>query len=235
MIEQLLESAAFGWPLALSCASAIALDRVRSSRRRTRLNRAMHELRRPLQALMLGGSARAHVDLAVEALADLDREINGGAPAPPMRVEARGIAEDAIERWRVVAARSGRRLELAWSANGSQVICRPGAIASALDNLIVNALEHGAGPIRLEAGVASGRLRLRVSDGGGAAPRVAAEARPDHRLAASRRRDPRRGHGLRVVARIAAEHGGRFVACRHAAGASAVIELPLAEPLPQPA
>ncbi len=233
MIEQLLESASLGWPLALTCASAIAVDRVRSSRRRTRLNRAMHELRRPLQALVLGGSPRPHVELAVEALGDLDREINGGAPPPPMRVAVRGIAEAAIERWRGPAARSGRRLELAWSANGSRVICRPGAIANALDNLIANALEHGAGPIRLEAGVAAGRLRLRVTDGGTTAS-VAPRSRDD-RFAASRRRDPRRGHGLRVVARIAAEHGGRFIACRHAAGASAVIELPLAEPLPRPA
>jgi signal transduction histidine kinase len=40
--------------------------------------------------------------------------------------------------------------------------------------------------------------------------------------------DPTRGHGLRIVRSIAAEHGGRFAACRHRDGASAVLELPLA-------
>jgi hypothetical protein len=45
-------------------------------------------------------------------------------------------------------------------------------------------------------------------------------------------RDPRHGHGLGVVAEVAAEHGGRFAACRDDSGACAVIELPLADRRP---
>ena len=37
--------------------------------------------------------------------------------------------------------------------------------------------------------------------------------------------------GSRIVAEVAAAHGGRFAACAHAAGASAVLELPLAAAL----
>jgi hypothetical protein len=33
---------------------------------------------------------------------------------------------------------------------------------------------------------------------------------------------------LRIVAEVAAAHGGRFAACAHERGASAVLELPLA-------
>jgi signal transduction histidine kinase len=218
MIEQLLEVPALGWPVALTCASVVAAERVRSSARRTRLNRALHELRRPLQALVLG-APRGHVDLAVEALAELDREINGGTAPAATPVAAHLLVTEAVARWRPIAARTGRRIGLTWRANGSRVVCRPGAITAALDNLISNALEHGTGPVQVDARAVDGRLRLRVANAAG---------RPRPR----RRRDPRRGHGLRVVARIAAEHGGRFATCRHGGGASAVLELPLAGSLP---
>ena len=54
-------------------------------------------------------------------------------------------------------------------------------------------------------------------------------AAPARRTAPRRAgRDPRRGHGLRVVASIAAEHGGRFAVQRPAGGWAAILELPLA-------
>jgi signal transduction histidine kinase len=95
------------------------------------------------------------------------------------------------------------------------VLCDPEAIARALDNLIANALEHGAGRIRIEGLGRPGRVRVHVANRGG--PRVPAAGR-----------DPRRGHGLGIVRLVAEEHGGRFAACRHRDGASAVLELPLA-------
>jgi hypothetical protein len=48
------------------------------------------------------------------------------------------------------------------------------------------------------------------------------------------RPDLRRGHGLRVVASIAAAHGGRFLVQQPAGAWVAVLELPLA-PTPVPA
>jgi len=44
----------------------------------------------------------------------------------------------------------------------------------------------------------------------------------------------RRGHGLDVVARVAAEHGGRFLVRHDDRGTAATLELPLAR-LPAPA
>jgi signal transduction histidine kinase len=221
MLERLADSAALAAPLALTCASVAVVDRIRASRRRERLNRALHELRRPLQALALarapGKGSAGELDLALAAIADLDREINGRVAEPPkLVVDTRRLVEDAVGRWRGIAVRSGRGLELSWSANGSQVHGRPLALARALDNLIANALEHGAGTIRVVATARRGRLRVAVtnpaSSNGGAN---------------GRRADPRRGHGLRIVADVAARHGGRFAACRHDGGVTAVIELPL--------
>ena len=239
MLEPIADSSALAWPLALTLASVAVAGRVRSSRHRRRLNRSLHELRRPLQALSLtAGSSAARpsgqLDLALEAVEDLDRVVNGRSPdRGPRIVDARPLAEDAVGRWRGAAALAGRRIELRWQAAGSRVVCEPAAIARALDNLIANALEHGSGAIRVEGLLRTGRLRLLVSDGvhsgSGAAP-IAPPARGSRRadLAFRWRSDPRRGHGLRVVADVAADHGGRFAACRHDAGACAVIELPLA-------
>lgn len=245
MLDPIAENAVLAWPLALTLASVVVVDRVRASRRRERLNRALHELRRPLQALTLTtrvrsrsraqGPPRDQLDLALAALADLDRVVNGDPPGGGRRVaEAGELAADAVGRWRTAAALAGRRIELRWRAEDSRVLCDPAAIARALDNLIANALEHGSGPIRVEGLLRTGRLRLLVSDGppgdavaASLAPIAAPRARGD--AARRRRADPRRGLGLGVVADVAAAHGGRFAACRHPGGTCAVIELPLAD------
>lgn len=231
MLERLADSAAVAAPFALTCASVVVAGRLRSGRRRERLNRALHELRRPLQALALAasrpaGAGRAdHLALALHALDGLDHEINGGAAERDLRpVDVLELVEQALARWRPLAARSGRRIELRWSANGSRVVGAAAAIAQALDNLIANALEHGSGPVRVEATARAGRLRLMVADG------LAGDTRPAFPAGNGvlpRRRDPRRGHGLRIVADVAARHGGRFAACRHGGGVTAVVELPL--------
>ena len=229
MLEQLADSAPVAAPMALTCACVAVVDRIRGSRRRDRLNRALHELRRPLQALALAGqqhpgSASAQLELTFDALFALDREINGSPAAGEMRpADARALVEQAIERWRETAARRSRTIELKWDANGSRLVCVRSAIARALDNLIANSLEHGSGSLRVEATARAGRLRLMVADGVAPAGRSGG-----HPVGRGPRRDPRRGHGLRVVADVAAEHGGRFVACRHQGGVTAVLELPLA-------
>jgi two-component system, OmpR family, sensor kinase len=205
--------------MALTFASALVADRLRAARRRTALNRALHELRRPLQALALDGAAGGgQLDRAIEAIAGLDREVNGGKAPRRRRVDARALAEQAAECWRAAATRAGRPLGFAWRAGSCEVECDPDAVARALDNLIANALEHGSGPVRIEGSGRPGRVRLHVVDRGVQA--VEPRSRRDG--------DPRRGHGLRIVGSIAAEHGGRFAACSHRHGTSAVLELPLA-------
>ena len=240
MLESITEAVGLSSPVALSCATVFAADRARMRRRRELLNRSLHELRRPLQALVLqarsgpgiGDRRRGQLDLALEALAGLDRQVNGG-PEPPRSelVEAGSLTRDAVARWRAAVALAGRRIEFAWGAGSAELRCDPGAVSQALDNLIANALEHGRGEIRVEGSERAGRLRIVVADGADAGhgppapPPAVAMPAPDRRS-----RSPRRGHGLRIVADVAADHGARFAACAHAAGASAVLELPLAGP-----
>jgi hypothetical protein len=136
-----------GWPLALTVAAFLVRERVRGGRRRGALNRALHELRRPLQALALGaedvsrdggsanGDGPGKLELALAALDDLDHELNGGEPPLRMRpVVCRTWVEGALGRWRVAAGRSGSPVELRWRAGSATVLADPRRLAQALDN-----------------------------------------------------------------------------------------------------
>lgn len=237
MIEPIADLAPVAWPMALTLATVGAAERVRSRRRRRRLNRALHELRRPLQALALASSRRRlagrdQLDQALAALGLLDREVNGGqGRGEPTCVEVLDVAEAAVARWQPAAAACGRGLSLSWSANGSHVLCDGAALARALDNLLANSIEHGRGPIRVDGVVRAEHLRLLVADGADAGlwshvPERRGEVLRRDLVPSSR--DVRHGHGLQLVADVALECGGRFAACRHDAGATAVLELPLA-------
>ena len=227
-MRALAELGVAGWPLGVALAAALVGDRVRKARRRAALNRALHELRRPLQALALAPAssgqspAPAAVELALAALDDLDHEINGAPRALATRpVACRALVEAAVERWRGAAAEARRSLELRWRAGAVTVIADPCRISQALDNMLANAIEHGGLRVRVEAATGARRVRISVSN--------TVLPTPVHA-----RRDLRRGHGLRVVASIAAANGGRFLV-QHPAGAwVAVLDLPLA-PTPLPA
>ena len=87
--------------LAVVLAGAAAWEGWRGGRRRTALNRAMHELRRPLQSLFLSvqvGAGRASpglpssLALVNAALADLDREINREGAVRLSAVRPSGVA-----------------------------------------------------------------------------------------------------------------------------------------------
>jgi signal transduction histidine kinase len=224
-----------GWPVALSLAAVLVGARIGEARRTEALGRALHELRRPLQALALGGGpvaggANGHgpppIELAICALADLDRLVNG-EPAVPCRrlLSLRPVIEGCTDRWAPVAELTGCDLVLDWRAGAAAVVADPHRIAQALDNLLLNAIEHGSPPILLSVVVRDRGVRIAVEDGG--TPTRSAGWRV-------RRRRARRRRGLRVVAGVAAEHGGRFAIRRGTDGTVAVLELPLAS-LPVPA
>ncbi len=220
------------WPLAVSLA-AVTVRGVRAGRRRTVLNEALHELRRPLQALALSapGAGRApavesSVRMAAVALERLDREINGRslAAAPePVRLEP--LLGAAVGRWRARAALTGDALELRWRAGDAVVEGDRCAISQALDNLIVNAIEHGGPAIEVEARVCRDRLRVSVADSGRCAPAPERPRRAGPLARLSGRR--RRGHGLRLVRRTAAAHRGEFRLRRSERGTEATLDLPL--------
>jgi signal transduction histidine kinase len=225
-----------GWPLAASMALALTAQGWRAGRRRSALNEALHELRRPLQAMALATSGprvvspavEGSVQLAAVALERLDREINGGGPAAAMRgaVRLQPLAQAAVGRWRARAAISGGSLELRWRAGPAVVVGEQAGLAQALDNLIVNAIEHGGPSIVVEAKRRGDRLRVSVADSGRASRPESRRDTPADVIARLTGRR-RHGHGLSVVRRIVASHGGRFVLRRSEEGSLAVLELPL--------
>jgi signal transduction histidine kinase len=224
------------WPLGASLAAALAVRGLRVGRRRTALNEALHELRRPLQALALSGpgtrpqapaAIQGSVQMAASALERLEREING-EPALSTRtpIAVSPLLEAAVGRWRVRAEMAGCSLSLRRPTGEAMVEGDRGELGQALDNLIVNAIEHGGSTILVEARARHGRLRVAVIDRG-------RDSRPE-----ARREDPgaliarltgrrRRGHGLRVVRKVAAGHGGDFRLRRSEGETAAVLELPL--------
>jgi signal transduction histidine kinase len=221
-----------GLPFAASFAMSTGISAFRQGRRRSSLNEAMHELRRPLQTLALSlpaDSRRAEaagsaLQMTVAALERLDLEINGGAPeAAPARVSVEPVIASAVARWRARADAEGRSLRVAWGAT-EPVFGGDGVeLAQAVDNLISNAFEHGAGAVEIGVREEGGFLRVEVRDEG---PR---------RGVPLRRRPPvldrpnrwRHGHGLKIVCRFAARSGGRFRLRCSSNGTEAQLDLPL--------
>lgn len=233
MLPELSELAG-GLPIAASFAMATGITALREGRRRSSLNEAMHELRRPLQGLALSlpdegsksGSAESCLWMAVAAVERLDREINGGTlEAPIAPVSPRPVVEAAIDRWRCSAETLGRPVGLEWKARDPILQTRAAELAQALDNLISNAFVHGGGAVVVEVTERDERLHLVVRDGG-----CVEESHPRRQMLRAVRiggRD-RNGHGLRIVRRVAARCGGSFRLRRSPTGTEARLELPLA-------
>jgi signal transduction histidine kinase len=222
-----LAGIAAGLPFAASFAMATGITALREGRRRSSLNEAMHELRRPLQALALSlpadspgaGAAGSALRMAVAATDRLDREINGEASgAVAERVWIGPIVAAALARWRPRAAAEGRALKLTGDASQAALRGDGPALAQAVDNLISNAFEHGRGAVEVVVDEEGDLLRVAVRDGGGQAAH----------LLGRRRGSRRHGHGLKIVRRVAARHGGSFRLRGSSSGVEARLDLPLA-------
>lgn len=228
MAMELAEVAA-GLPMAVSFALAGGISTFREGRRRTALNEAMHELRRPLQALSLAlptdsdgqNAVDSSLRLAAAALDRLDREINGDiAEVGIGPVPVRSLLEEAVQRWSSQVRRAGGGIRLHWLSDEQWVQGSGIELAQAVDNLINNAIEHGGGDVTIEGRREGTWLLVSTRDCGGHA---AAVRRPRRRP----RSRSRHGHGLRVVARVARAHGGSFRLRRAGSGAEARLRLPL--------
>lgn len=224
-----------GWPLSATLAAVAAAQGLRAGRRRSALNEALHELRRPLQAIALAGGApggsppalESSVRLAAAALERLDREVNGGGlQRPPEEIELRPLVEAAVRRWQARVSLSQASLELRWRAGRAVVVGDRVELAQALDNLIVNAIEHGGPEISLDARLYKGRARIVIADSGRAARHSTRRDTPAEVI--GRLSGRRHGHGLVIVRQIAAAHDGRFALRRSERGSLALLELPLA-------
>lgn len=236
-----LGQASAGWVLAATMAAVTAALLLRTGRRRIAINEALHELRRPLQAIALSGPSANSVvvesstRLAAVALERLDREVNGGVrPGVSERVRCEAVMRSAVGRWRARVALEGGSLELRWRAGDAVVLGERAALEQAVDNLIVNAIEHGGPEILVEGRCRGARLIVSVADSrreaiATADPQPGRDRRGAHpppvALLTGRRR---RGHGLAVVRRIAATNRGSFILRRTAGGSVAILDLPLA-------
>ncbi|HEX6585145.1 MAG TPA: hypothetical protein VF052_00165 [Solirubrobacterales bacterium] len=205
---------------------------------RRSLNRALHELRRPLQALVLledpparpasqpsAAGRRGLLELITTALDDLDRAVNGGEGSTgSRRFSCREHVFACLERWRHAAAPAGG-FRLYWDAGPAPVEGDPVRFAQAFDNLIANALEHGGPPLVVTGARVASRVRITVANGSGETG-----GGDGARGSGGKWADPRRGHGTDVVTEVASAHRGRFALCHTGGGSVAALELPLAEP-----
>lgn len=232
--------------LIFTCLLALR-GRTRKARTARTLNRALHELRRPLQVLALtspggrslseatgsdpgfrrvisGASLHDPVEQAIRALAELDRAINGG-PGSRTRSELVAVklmADACVRRWLPRARLAGCELGLRWS--GQDVLVRGDglALAAALENLILNAIEHGGSGIEVSGSADARSVTVAVSDTG----------LSDRRESSANRPDPgdegRRGHGLEIATETIRAHGGKLDLDLGPDGSRATIVMPLA-------
>ena len=119
-------------------------------------------------------------------------------------------------RWRVV---------LDWRAGRPRVRGEAGRLGQALDNLVANAVEHGAGRVTVVGRLTRTRSPSRCLTSGTGCARSLSDLRP-----ASWR--SRRGHGLAIVRRAVEDHGGRMQLVRESSGTGVQIRLPLAPESP---
>jgi signal transduction histidine kinase len=226
-----LAEIAAGLPMAASLAFAGGISTFREGRRRCALNEAVHELRRPLQVLALAApeaeddAVATSLAMATIAVERLEWEINGKAcDVRDEVVQIRPLIEAAVSRWSRRAALVGASVRLRWWG-GSPTLTGGGfELAQALDNLIINGIEHGGGDVLVEVAAGEERVRLVVRDGG-RTPAARRRPSPRHLWQKVTGRQ-RHGHGLRVVRRTAAALGGSFRLIPGSTGSEAVLELP---------
>lgn len=214
---------------------------------------ASHELRTPIAVLRtridvaLRGEPdpRRHHAALVEAQADvrrlaqladdllvLARADQGRLPLRLEPLDVQDLLEQAVERHLATAAAAGRAVVSSVEIEGGAVLLGdPDRLAQVLDNLIVNALRHGAGSITLRARAAAGdAVALEVHDEG---PGFATELllRAFERFAQSDDAEGGAGSGLglAIVETIAQAHGGTATAANDPDGGAAVgVRIPLA-------
>jgi signal transduction histidine kinase len=222
--------------------TGVAALRVVTHRRRA-LSGPLHELRGALAAIQLGlfglerrgpaaavadriDALRMQAERAHAAVEDVDdiRLSRGSSASKFELVEVGAVVRRRVAAWSGLAETRRRAVELRWPIGPAVARAHEGRLGQALDNLIVNALDHGCGVVRVTGALTGPTVRIAVADQGPGITRPLREVMqsPWH---------GRHGHGLAVAARIAEVHGGRLVATSGRLGSRVEIELPLAQPL----
>ncbi len=209
------------------------LERVEAALQRERVfvSDASHELRTPLAILKAeielvrrAGGTKEELEVALDSAAEevdqlvrlaedllvIARADQGRLPIKRDSVEIRALLERIRSRHAESTKREGAKIVVEADTVGSFDV-DPLRIEQALDNLLENALRHGAGTVRLSAERSlRGELVLTVSDEGpGFPPGFEAEAFERFTQASGARSDEGAGLGLAIVRAIATAHGGR--------------------------
>lgn len=154
----------------------------------------------------------------------------GGAVSPSGRCDLAALAAAAVRRFDAVAGPRGGRVVSRGRRAPTFVAGDPARLERALDNLLWNAVRHGApaGEIVVGLSARDGWAHLRVRDDG---PGVAPEDRDRIFEAGQRGSAPRgagRGLGLAIAREAAEEAGGRLLLDPVGPGACFRLVLPLA-------
>lgn len=223
------------------------------NRERRIVSDASHELRTPISVLRtrLDVAVRGHPDAAalrtvlqeaqedarrLARLADdllvLARADRGRLPLRPEPIDVQDLIEQSALRHQPAAAAAGRTVRTSVEIDGGAVVLAdPDRLAQALDNLVVNALRHGAGPVDIVARAHEPTtIELTVADRGpgfaeGMLPRAFERFAqgPDHGDQGGS------GLGLPIVAALAKAFGGSALAVnRPGGGAQVTLTVPAA-------
>ena len=192
---------------------------------RTQLELAV---RRPRPAVELEGAIRS-AEVEVDRLQRLTEDLlllaqsaDGELPLHREEVALASLFADVGARFAPAFATSARRWEVG-TVSGSVQADR-GRLTQALTNLVGNALEHGAGAVRLEARAYDGVVDLVVADEGeGFDPEML--DRGTERFVRSPESSGA-GLGLAIVAAVAEAHGGLIGLRNLDGGAEAWISVP---------
>jgi signal transduction histidine kinase len=195
---------------------------------------ASHELRTPVTALRGNVAYLARHGADPETVADLRADVDRlarlvddllalerqtQAPAERAPVALHQVARDA-------AAAAGAGVRVA-AVDGVWVQGDGDALRRALDNLIANALTHGAPPVVVTVGRAGDRARVAVADGGPGLGAEDARVAFDRFWRGARSGDrPGTGLGLAIVRATARAHGGDVTVD----GATFTLDLPAGAP-----
>jgi two-component system sensor histidine kinase MtrB len=119
------------------------------------------------------------------------------------------VVADAVRAVRALAAESGVEVEVHLPDEPLAIRCDRGLMERILVNLLLNALRHGAPPVRVEAARIGDRIEVAVEDGGSGVPE-GSEAAVFERFHRAETGEGSRGVGLGLAfVKMAAEaHGG---------------------------
>jgi signal transduction histidine kinase len=228
-----------GWAMAALALTAGLRAHLRLARRMEAVARACHEVRGPLTAVGLGVSlgarpggispARLHaieteIDRAALAIEDLVA-VSRPRPRPVSstldRVSMADLITDVVIAAEGRAAHVGMIVEGRWEGPDAVVWAERLRLAQALGNLVTNALEHGAGTVRVRGSARGTAVHLEVVDDGPGLPAPVSELvrRPRAGRGA-------RGRGLAIASSIVRRYGGTLTTAPTAGGAVFMLTLP---------